>query len=223
MNLLDLPGQKKHVFSFNRIILVASILQIGLLSYWFSPPILLSILWIVFLCFTFLFSRKFLHVLNSPGIYEHFWITWSFGGLGMILGHQLDLYFHQVPHHALHQIHMDSSMSLTSFLFSGMTIVMLLFCTPTCSLICNKKLHEYGVEKWIVHGISTLFMLVGMLTAMNLSRPSMLEDYKGILLDHHLMLILMVLCSSSVYYLTLKALSQVKHPLWTNQQKTGRK
>jgi hypothetical protein len=197
---------------FIRIILyIVALIQVGLLYFWTVDSMLISIL--NFLLFSLVYAVSFPLIgrLMVPGLVDHIWATWIIGGIGMLLGHQLDTSNSHGAKH-MHDYYGSTTSSYFSeilpFLLSGMTITMLIFCIPACLFLCNRCLQHYETaEKWGLHGGSIMFMLFGMLVAAN-SGPLFVSAGNGFdFVGYYFMLTIMVLFSSSAYYTISKIIT----------------
>jgi uncharacterized membrane protein len=190
-------------FPFNRLVATCGLIQLILLLYWAKTPLILAILSMFVFSLIFTSSIELFKRLNVAGLDEYFWVTWCIGGAGMLIGHQLDSF----SNNAHHSLSMTISNNL-SLLTSSMTVMMLLFCVPSCYLLCNRCLHQLNSsKKWLLHSISTFFMLLGMLVAANINNKLSIAGLANQMSNHYIMLLVMVIFGSVSYSLVVRTIS----------------
>ena len=203
-----------HLSSRINSLYLFGIIQILLLFYWSPYPMTIGVINVLIFSVIYISSLPLIRLFNTPGLFENFWVTWSVGGIGMLLGHRLDSFLSLGNTHLHHLNGEHLLVGFFQFLLSGMTIVMLLFCVPACLSLCNRCLSDYGIlEKCILHGGSVIFMLLGMLLAVNKGLWLFSSSDETGISDHYFMLFLMVLCSASAYQVLSKIIDQVKRIL----------
>ena len=191
---------------FNYVTLVLIIIQYMLLTH--MKPLATFDFWsiLALIIVIFLGCKWCLERTSIPGLFENFSVSWAFGGLGMLLGHHVDA--GAFSHHAAHHL------SLMSFITSGMTIGMLVFCIPACIVFCNKKLvHLSQGSKCLLHIGSSAFMLVGMLVAVLVSSHAFAPANNAVFFDHFFMLLLMVIFSNIAYAFIVNCCSNANKTL----------
>ena len=92
-------------------------------------------------------------------IFYYFWVAFILGGIGMMIGHQIDIYSLDIVTNMQNMM----SMTFTSTFVNWMTLVMLFTCLPFCVFSINCPLKSVSSRyKLFIHLISVLFMLFGM-------------------------------------------------------------
>ena len=134
----------------------------------------------------------------------------SFGGLGMIFGHQLtELMFPHTHHH----IHLNqNAMSITAWISTGTYIhylVMLLFCFSACLGIgvLQKSVWPANMYRWQCHLTASFFMLLGMYL-FDLLGANLLGNTSNASLAHHLASLLGMAFATGSYFIW----QQMRHP-----------
>jgi len=206
---------KMFAISINRTLFIRALLytigliQIALMYYWTTDSMLISVLNLLLFSLVYASSFSLINRLKVPGLVDHIWATWIIGGIGMLLGHQLDISYSDGGEHVHHHAATGFSPELWPLLLSGMTITMLIFCIPACLYLCNRCLLHYGIaEKWRLHGGSSLFMLVGMLLAIQVEPLFFNASNSFGYVSYYFMLFLMVIFSSCTYYLISKQIDK---------------
>lgn len=188
------------------------LIQIGLLHYVIHVSLQITLINIILFSAAFYFSIPLMRQLKTPGLFIHSWVTWTIGGIGMLLGHTLDSYLAGSTVHVHHHSATTTSFSITevySFLFSGMTSLMLIFCIPACVCLCNAKLsRQNNLRKWVLHLSSGLSMLIGMFLAVQTEQYLLANINDTGSASYYFMLILMLIFSSSTYYLVFRVLNR---------------
>lgn len=197
---------------FIRVLLyMVGLIQIALIYYLTTEPALISLYNLIIFSLVYVVSFPLINRLGVLGLVDHIWATWIIGGMGMLLGHQLDISGSGGGEHMHHHAGAAAGFSVEfwPFLLSGMTITMLIFCIPACLYLCNRCLLHYGVvEKLGLHGGSSIFMLIGMLLAVQ-SESLFFNTSNGFgYTSYYFMLIFMVTFSSSAYYFIAKKIDK---------------
>ncbi len=197
--------------AFIRVLLyIIGLIQVALMYYWTTNSMLVSILNLLLFSLVYVASFPLISRLRIPGLVDHIWATWIIGGIGMLLGHQLDISYSGSGEHVHHHAGATAGFSAEfwTFLLSGMTITMLIFCIPACLYLCNRCLLHYDiVEKLGLHGGSSVFMLIGMLLAVQ-CEPLLFKVNNGFgYMSYYFMLFMMVVFSSSAYYFIARKIS----------------
>jgi len=214
-NVYEHFAQRHKKFSVRHCLYAIGLIQIGLIHYMVIVPQHVTVINLVLFSAVYFISIPLIRQLKTPGLFFHSWATWIIGGIGMLLGHTLDSYLSSATDHAHHHGAITTSVSTTeiySFLFSGMTSLMLIFCIPACVYLCNIKLaNQSDLRKWILHLSSGLSMLLGMFIAIQTEQYILANiNYMGSA-SYYFMLILMVMFSSSTYYLVFKTINRVRN------------
>lgn len=109
-------------------------------------------------------------------LFKHFWSVFSFGGIGMFLGHWIDsgtsAQAHSHHHHMHHHTNVPQLVELiASATWSNMMLFMILFCLPSCYFFCNQYINQADSRsKFSIYGITTFAMITGMLLAVILEQ-----------------------------------------------------
>jgi len=194
----------KYIYlEFSKTIYFVGLLQVVILSFLSNSAVLEAVLQLSLFSCIFFVSLPLLRLINTRGLAENFWATWSFGGLGMLLGHQLDNYGNASQTHHHHGVQSPEVVitQIMPWLFNSMTMIMLLFCIPACIFLCNRRLDRCSLKsKWVLHTGSTFCMMLGMLLA-SISQSWLFQGYELSTLEaHYYMLLLMVFTCAIAYY-----------------------
>ncbi len=211
VNINSLTVSSERSGLIRLLLYIIGLIQIALMYYWTNDSLLISVFSLIIFSLVYVVSFSVISRLGILGLDEHIWTTWSIGGIGMLLGHQLDISYSGGGEHVHHHIGAAGGFSVEfwPFLLSGMTITMLIFCVPACWYLCNRCILHYGVvEKLGLHGGSSLFMLIGMLLAVQ-SESVFFNVSSGFgFISYYFMLLMMVIFSSSAYYFIAKKIGR---------------
>lgn len=207
VNITSLTVSNDRTGAIRLLLYLVGLIQIALMYYWTKDSLLISLINLVIFSLVYVVSFSVISRLRVPGLIEHIWATWIMGGIGMLLGHQLDMSYSASGEHVHHHAVAVASFSVEfwPFLLSGMTIVMLIFCIPACWYLCNRCILHYGIlEKWGLHASSSLFMLIGMFLAVQSESLFFNVSSDFSFISYYFMLFMMVIFSSNAYYFIAK-------------------
>ncbi len=204
--------QRYKSYSATYYLYALGLIQIALIHYVLVVPFQVTVINLTLFSAAYFLSMPLARHLNTPGLI-HSWATWTFGGIGMLLGHKLDSYLSSSAAHLHHHTTITTTVSaaeIYSFLFSGMTLLMLFFCVPACVYLCNAKLtSQSNLRKCLLHLTSGFSMLLGMFLAMRTEQYLFANITDVNSASYYFMLILMVMFSSSTYYLVFEAVNRM--------------
>jgi hypothetical protein len=148
--------------------------------------------------------------LAVPGLFENFWSTGSIGGIGMLLGHKLDNGLLLNAEHIHHHGHSMAAVEVLPMLISNMTLMMLIFCVPSCVLCCNHCLSNISLpKKLVLHAGNLVSMLMGMIVAVKSAPWMFLGNVANPVVEHYFMVSQMLLFSAFSYIFIYPNLTRI--------------